>query len=216
LADAKWIAKEFIISRRREKLAWGHHREVAGLPQELQEKLLDVAEGANLRRWQLRDHVREAKFDLKQQEEKARLAAMTPEERGRLARQRSEQIEAELAETLDGIKRNVASFGAPRPTIKPAVKLDDSDASAAVPESLRTLRIDPVPNDDKTPTEAPPPAIDRVAIAKAAIDALSFDEKCVLFAYWFSTLPQAQKNKVYEAVLLHPDETAWLIDKLHD
>jgi hypothetical protein len=185
LADAKWIAKEFIVSRRREKLAWGHHREVAGLPQELREKLLDAAEGENLRRWQLRARVREAKFDLEQQKEKARLASMTPEERERRARERSEQIEAEFNETLAGLKRSVASFGAPRPTIN----LDDSGVSAAVPESLQTLRIDPVANNDKTPEEAPPPPpLDRYAIAETAFGALTFEEQYMVMLRWISRL----------------------------
>jgi hypothetical protein len=181
LADAKWIAKEFKISRRREKLSWGHHREVAGLPQEIQQKLLDVAEGENLNRSQLRDHVRTAKFNLEEQKKDARLASMTPEERERHARERSEQIKAEFNAAAAELKSSIASFGAPRPTIKPTIRLDDSGTGAAVPESLRTLRIDQGPNDDKTPAEAPPP-IDRVAVAKAALDALSLEEATEVFS----------------------------------
>jgi hypothetical protein len=40
LANAKSIAKEFIFSRRREKLSWGHHREVASLTHELRMRCL--------------------------------------------------------------------------------------------------------------------------------------------------------------------------------
>jgi N6-adenosine-specific RNA methylase IME4 len=63
-ADAKWIAEEFDFSRRREKLPWGHHREVAGLPRDDQEELLNWAEdigedGNRPTRKQLRERVRE-------------------------------------------------------------------------------------------------------------------------------------------------------------
>jgi hypothetical protein len=51
-------------------------------------------------------------------------------------------------------------------------------------------------------------------MTKAAIDALSFDEKLILFAHWFTTLPNAQKNQAYEAAILHPDNIAWLSDKI--
>jgi hypothetical protein len=66
------------------------------------------------------------------------------------------------------------------------------------------------------PPPPPTPSADRVAIAKAAIDALPFDHKIVLFTHWFTTLPLAQKNKVLEAMLHRPDDVAFLIDKLHD
>jgi N6-adenosine-specific RNA methylase IME4 len=62
--DAKWIAEEFDLSRRRDKLPWGHHREVASLPRDDQEELLDWAEeedddGKQPTRKQLRERVKE-------------------------------------------------------------------------------------------------------------------------------------------------------------
>lgn len=63
-AKAKAIAHEFEFGRRRQNLPWGHHREVASLPVDDQEELLDWAEeedddGKRPTRKQLRDRVRE-------------------------------------------------------------------------------------------------------------------------------------------------------------
>lgn len=62
--NAKWLAEEFDFSRRREKLPWGHHSEVASLPFDDQEEILDWAEqegddGKRPTRKQLRERVRE-------------------------------------------------------------------------------------------------------------------------------------------------------------
>jgi len=64
-ANAKWVAERFDFSRRREKLPWGHHSEVAGFEcPEQQDELLDWAEyngedGKPVTRKQLRERVRE-------------------------------------------------------------------------------------------------------------------------------------------------------------
>jgi hypothetical protein len=42
LKNFLWVAKEFPQSRRRDKLSWSHHREVAKLPKEEQDKFLDA------------------------------------------------------------------------------------------------------------------------------------------------------------------------------
>jgi N6-adenosine-specific RNA methylase IME4 len=66
-AQAKWIANKFDFSRRREKLPWGHHVEVAGFEsQDQQGELLDWAEdngedGKPVTRKQLRERVREVR-----------------------------------------------------------------------------------------------------------------------------------------------------------
>ena len=44
LSEEKWVAKMVPPSRRRSKLSWGHHREVADLEEEDQENMLKVAE----------------------------------------------------------------------------------------------------------------------------------------------------------------------------
>jgi N6-adenosine-specific RNA methylase IME4 len=66
-AQAKWMAKKFDFSRRREKLPWGHHVEVAGFEsEEQQDELLDWSEdngddGKPVTRKQLRERVREVR-----------------------------------------------------------------------------------------------------------------------------------------------------------
>jgi N6-adenosine-specific RNA methylase IME4 len=54
LADAGWVARKFETSRRREILSWSHHREVAALPEDDAERLLDEAEREDWSRKELR------------------------------------------------------------------------------------------------------------------------------------------------------------------
>jgi len=46
LANYVWVAGKFEFSRRRENLSFSHHAEVAALPEQQQECLLDAAEAA--------------------------------------------------------------------------------------------------------------------------------------------------------------------------
>jgi N6-adenosine-specific RNA methylase IME4 len=54
LRDAKWVAGQFELSRRRDNLSWSHHREVAPLEVGAQERLLDAAEKNGWTRKKLR------------------------------------------------------------------------------------------------------------------------------------------------------------------
>jgi N6-adenosine-specific RNA methylase IME4 len=77
-ANAKWVAERFGFSRRREKLPWGHHAEVAGLESaEQQDELLEWAEdngkdGKPVTQKQLRERVRQVR--------KSNRLAATPEQ----------------------------------------------------------------------------------------------------------------------------------------
>lgn len=57
LNDAKWVAGEIEISRRRENLSWSHHKEVAARSHEEQEELLDCADAQKWSRNELRAEV---------------------------------------------------------------------------------------------------------------------------------------------------------------
>jgi hypothetical protein len=61
LMNMALVASKFQISRRREKLSWSHHAEVAALPEEAQERWLDEAEGLRLSVHALRDKLRVAR-----------------------------------------------------------------------------------------------------------------------------------------------------------
>jgi hypothetical protein len=194
LADAKWMAKVYILSRRRKKISWGHHREVAGLPQELQEKLLDAAESENLKRWQLRDRVRTEKFNIEQARRFLERSRMTPEERELKNREHEKWIAAHNAKVQDlGVRLQRIGAGLP-----PKIQLDNSTASAAVHEELRSLKVDPAtlrtltvaPEEDRpieTRTE-----LDRYAIAAAAFNAISFDKQRLIMFRWISELTAEQ------------------------
>jgi DNA modification methylase len=58
LRDAAWVSGRFELSRRRDKLTWSHHREVAALEPQQQDALLDQAESERMTRDQLRRAVR--------------------------------------------------------------------------------------------------------------------------------------------------------------
>lgn len=64
LADAKWVAKQIDVSRRREKLTFAHHREVAPLQPKEQDRLLSLAEEGGWTRQQMRQAVAERKAEL--------------------------------------------------------------------------------------------------------------------------------------------------------
>lgn len=64
--DAAWMHDAFEMSRRRDNLSWGHHREVASLPIEEQDKLLDECEREGHSIMRLRQRVKEVKSFLSQ------------------------------------------------------------------------------------------------------------------------------------------------------
>ena len=64
LANEKWVASRVPVSRRREKLSWSHHAEVADLEQEEQEQMFDMAEKHEMSVSTFRKAVRHYKLKL--------------------------------------------------------------------------------------------------------------------------------------------------------
>lgn len=62
LRNYAWVARRFPMSRRRDTLSFGHHAEVAALPDDEQDMWLARAEGSNWSRHQLRRGLRAAKL----------------------------------------------------------------------------------------------------------------------------------------------------------
>jgi hypothetical protein len=58
LRNYSWVARAFAIPRRRERLSFQHHAEVAALPPADQDRWLDAAEAGGWSKSQLRAHVR--------------------------------------------------------------------------------------------------------------------------------------------------------------
>lgn len=58
LANIRWIALRFPVSRRRENLSWSHHEVVASFPDEEAEKWLDLAEEQRWSVMELRQAIR--------------------------------------------------------------------------------------------------------------------------------------------------------------
>jgi hypothetical protein len=63
LRNYAWVARRFDLSRRRDKLSFQHHAEVASLPVEEQERLLDQAEQETWTTKQLRNAIRHGDSD---------------------------------------------------------------------------------------------------------------------------------------------------------
>jgi len=61
LRNAKWVAGAFDLSRRRDKLPYTHHAEVAAMPSEQADRLLDRAESEGLSKREVRALVSRAK-----------------------------------------------------------------------------------------------------------------------------------------------------------
>lgn len=64
--NAGSVSTAFEISRRREKLTWGHHYELMGIPMEEQDKLMDECEREGHSVMRLRQRVKEVKSFLSQ------------------------------------------------------------------------------------------------------------------------------------------------------
>jgi hypothetical protein len=61
LRNYAWVAGRFDLSRRRDKLSFGHHAELAALPEHEQDQWLDQAERNRWSRNELRAHLRNEK-----------------------------------------------------------------------------------------------------------------------------------------------------------
>lgn len=111
LRTAKWLAGRFPPERRRDNLTWSHHREVAALPVEQQERLLDLAAPTDanpqmprLSTRELRDEARmmaAGRRDSPEQELLRSIAAQLHAATNLLV----EQGEAKAADTLRQIER---------------------------------------------------------------------------------------------------------------
>ncbi len=64
LRNYAWVAGRFDLSRRRDKLSFAHHAEVAALPEQVQDEWLELAERSRWSRNELRAHLRSEKVKL--------------------------------------------------------------------------------------------------------------------------------------------------------
>lgn len=82
LADIAWVGRQIPLSRRREKLSFTAHREVAGLPPRAREELLDRAEAEGLRSRDLRELTTGRKSRRERIEEAARVVWLASKPEG--------------------------------------------------------------------------------------------------------------------------------------
>lgn len=61
LSNYGWVASKFESSRRREDVSWGHHADVASLPEKEQDAWLQKAADNKWNKWQFREALREEK-----------------------------------------------------------------------------------------------------------------------------------------------------------
>jgi hypothetical protein len=78
LADAKWVASRFEVSRRRVNLSWSHHRVVAKFSPKEQDAWLDRAEAQDWTRQELRAAVRQATTEVSRLPIEANLIELRP------------------------------------------------------------------------------------------------------------------------------------------
>jgi hypothetical protein len=238
LADMAWVCRQVKTSRRREVLSFSHHREVAGLSAEAADQLLTWCEETIAETGKPRS-TRALRGRVIAQQPVTLSPAMV--ERAPLAVRPTTPVPGRETSPPEPITSPPAAPATTRQQTNDSDDGADKYSWPCIPKNLKVAKLNK--DQDKIielllkhfkdrrsqrilimmlegewewmPT--PTPSADRVAIAKAALDALSFDPQAlVLFAHWFTTLSQAQKNEVYQAVLLHSDQVGWLIDKLHD
>jgi hypothetical protein len=186
LARCKSISARFEFRRRRLNLRWSDHREVAALDEKNQEILLDASTDGKWSRERLRDEVRKL-------QEAAFQASLTDEQRAKRRAAFAAEFRAVTAAAsrdMADLQRIVYNRSEKSPTPKTTqIALDTSGVSKPVPESLRNLTLEP-----------PPLAIDRGAVASAAIDALSFEQAISVFSGWYTALTITQQSRVCEAL----------------
>jgi hypothetical protein len=157
------VARAFETSRRRDVLSFCHHQEVASLPPDDADRLLDWAEeplcndGKPRSTRELRDQVR--------QRNAARWRAYN----------RPRTTPADVADAISRVRKEVESLQEIERLRRlasrspPDAKLDDSPNILPVPAELAALQVEPAPD------------VDRLAIARAALGALDHDQRIELF-----------------------------------
>lgn len=118
-----WVARQFPLERRRARLSFQHHAEVAALPPDQQDRLLDRAEHLAWTTKQLRSHVRDERADSKDDREPAAVLPRISVPSSRLARwrmaaeQRQTKFDNWLIEVLDSAaEQAISATGAQLPT----------------------------------------------------------------------------------------------------
>jgi hypothetical protein len=173
------VARAFIGSRRRESLSFGHHAEVAALPPEEADRLLDWCEedaeanGRPRARRELRDKVKIARRPL----------LNTVEYRGLLLPRDMPSIRSEQGAP----PRLIYPFGPRAQPAEPQAELDTSPAGGPVPEEMKALQLEP------------PAALDRRAIARAAIAEAGFENALAVFVEWLQGLTPEQFSEAHAA-----------------
>jgi hypothetical protein len=195
LANFGRVARAFQpTSRRREDLSFSHHAAAASLGDDAAVDRLLLWAAEPLQHGEKRRSVYAVEQEVfaikKAREDENTARALADRRRG--AGGPGEAAIGDVLRRLNEASR-IINAPSPRPAKdpEPAIKLDQSAASAPVSDALRNLEVEPSP------------PVDRVAIAKAAIDALSFDEVTEVFSDW-ATAPQ-QTNDSEDGV----DKYSW-------
>jgi hypothetical protein len=170
--DCASVARKFETSRRREALTFSHHREVAHLLPTEADASLDWCEeplrGGGKRPRSVRD-LRMRKSEI--------AAAADAAFRASLPLIRPTPVRSTEVVVLHIVP---SEHPPAQPIGEPAVELDTSAAGPA-PPALRDLQVEPAV------------ALDRVAIARAALAALSFPDALQLVSDWHDTLSTGEQ-----------------------
>lgn len=159
--DCGWVARRFEPSRRREALSFTHHREVAGL---------DPAEADRLLDWCSEGKIRRSTSDLRN--EIRRRGLVVPFSRLQAVEHRpiigpSPPIDVEhrpISLAISRLETESRALFAPRAAEPSPVTLDESIGGGPVPVELAAL------------AEVPVPKLDRMALVRAAFNALSSEQ----------------------------------------
>ena len=193
------VARAFETSRRLEIISFTHHQEVAALSKEQADKLLawckPVAAGGKPRSTR---ELRAKRDELRREEVRRQVDKLhiTKEDATR-------RFGASIAMQVERLPRDegpshrlYSAFGTPTPA-SAAPALDDSPVSGTTPDELRALQPEP----------EPPAEVNRVEIARSAIEKLSFDDALSLFGWWLTMHPE-QLARVCKALdtVSHSDD----------
>lgn len=100
LRNYAWVARKIAPARRREKLSFQHHAEVAGLPAEEQDRWLGQAEAARWTRNQLRKRIRDGRHPHEIEAPVTHVRMSVVAERQQLWQRAAESVDMDLLEWI--------------------------------------------------------------------------------------------------------------------
>jgi hypothetical protein len=202
LAHCKSVASKFEPWRRRQKLRWGDHREVAALTVENQDRLLDGLISDKWSRERLRIEVSASRAAEVAAKREAEQAALTADERAELDGRSPLQTIKEAVYTMLRPTVSPGIMAAPPVTPPQTIAETAPQQRQPAPQASNTSQTDKLPIGQTLETFRRPLVIDVTPSDTSVSKPLyqSFEEKLAEFVEWYKGLTITQQSRVCEII----------------